>query len=104
MKNLVLVTVVELALGIGSAAHAGYHFDIDQTKILCLSKIHPSSAEALQLVTKSIIANLHAACEEYPNTSGGHSTLKSVEIQDEGACGFGQHRYEFHVTASCYLP
>jgi hypothetical protein len=103
MKTLA-ATVFGLSLVTGTVAHAGYRFDIDQTKSLCLSKIHPNSAEALQEIANSAIATLISACEEHPGAEGAISTLKSVEVQNKGACGFGLYRYEYRVTADCYIP
>lgn len=103
MKNLTLVTVFGLSFALGARAHAGYRFDLDQTKTLCLSIAHPNSIEALRGVTEEAVASLKATCDEHPRMRGATSQLKAIEIQEIGTCDFG-FRYEYHVTASCYLP
>lgn len=103
MKTLI-VTVFGIYLAIGTIAHAGYQFDIDQTKTLCISEIHPSSGAALQEITENAINTLKASCEEHPGGTGAISTLKSIEVQSKGACGLGLYRYEYRVIADCSIP
>lgn len=109
MKNIALVTVFGLAVALGATSHAGYRLDLDQTKTICLPNTHSSSAVVLQEVTNSAVATLKAACEDHPGAVGALSTLESVEIQkkkpENGECGFGYGiKYEYHVTAGCYIP
>jgi hypothetical protein len=103
MKNLALLTIFGISIAAGANAHAGYRFDIDENKTICLSKTY-GLAEALQEVMESAVATIHSACEDHPGAGGAISNLKSLEIQDAGACGFSLIRYGYHVTASCYIP
>lgn len=82
-----------------ATAHAGAKFELKQMNTLCLSEVHPTAEAAVTEAAGRTAAKIKAACGDF----GGMSTLKSFEVKDAGACGFGLNRIEYTFVAECYI-